>query len=161
MIESQPLKSHLIFLPSKKDDGNLTVDEIFNLKIKSSLVTLSACETALAKGAGGKFPQGDDLIGLSRSFIYAGSSSVVASLWQVSDDSTIKLILSFYKNLQRVSKAEALRRAQIELMRSKIVFNLQRGTRGITLSPGYRSGITVNCSHPYFWAPFILIGDWR
>jgi CHAT domain-containing protein/Tfp pilus assembly protein PilF len=138
MIESNPLRSNLRFTPSKNDDGKLTVSEIFDMEIKANLVTLSACETALVKGEGGDFPQGDDLVGLSRAFIHAGAPSVVASLWRVSDESTVELMRVFYRNLKNnMSKSEALQKAQLDLM---------------------KSGIS---SHPYFWAPFILLGDWR
>jgi CHAT domain-containing protein len=64
---------------------------------------------------------------------------VVASLWKVSDDSTVDLMRSFYANLQTMPKAEALQKAQIALAKSG----------------------AMTSSHPYFWAPFILVGDWK
>jgi CHAT domain-containing protein len=137
MIESNPLRSNLRFTPSENDDGKLTVSDIFDMEIKANLVTLSACESGLAKGEAGDFPQGDDLVGLSRAFIHAGAPSVVASLWKVSDESTVEFMKAFYRNLKNMTKSEALQRAQLDLM---------------------KSGIS---SHPYFWAPFILLGDWR
>ncbi|MGZ3605841.1 MAG: CHAT domain-containing protein, partial [Thermodesulfobacteriota bacterium] len=137
MIESNPLKSNLRFTPLERDDGKLTVSEIFDMEIKANLVTLSACETALVRGETGDFPQGDDLVGLSRAFIHAGAPSVVASLWKVSDESTVELMRAFYRNIKTMSKSEALQRAQLGLMKSVLGF------------------------HPYFWAPFVLIGDWR
>jgi CHAT domain-containing protein len=161
MIESDPLRSNLRFAPSPGDDGRLTVDEIFDMEIKANLVTLSACETALVSGEAGNFPQGDDLVGLSRAFIHAGAPSVVASLWKVSDDSTVELMRAYYRNLQGMSKAEALRTAQLELMNSSLRFNLERGRTAITRSAGYQPGVTIECSHPFFWAPFILVGDWK
>ena len=161
MIESNPLKSNLRFAPSKGDDGRLTVDEIFDMEIKANLVTLSACETALVSGEVENFPQGDDLVGLTRAFIHAGAPSVVASLWKVSDDSTVKLMRAYYRNLQGMSKAEALRTAQLELMKLSLRFNLERGRTAITRSSGYQPGVTIECSHPFFWAPFILVGDWK
>ncbi len=138
MIESEPLKSNLRFTPTQQDDGKLTVSEIFDMEVKANLVTLSACETGLARGTKGDFPQGDDLVGLSRAFIHAGASSVVASLWKVSDESTVAMMRSFYRNLQTMPKAEALRQAQLGLAKSNV----------------------MTSSHPYFWAPFILVGDW-
>lgn len=161
MIESDPLNSNLRFTPSEKDDGRLRVNEIFDMEIKASLVTLSACETALVRGEAGNFPQGDDLVGLSRAFIHAGAPSVVASLWDVSDDSTVELMKAFYRNLKTMSKSEALRNAQLDLMGSNIRFHVERGSGGITQSTNYQPHMSVNCSHPFFWAPFILIGDWR
>jgi CHAT domain-containing protein/tetratricopeptide (TPR) repeat protein len=139
MIESDPLKSNLRFTPTQQDDGKLTVSEIFDMDVKANLVTLSACETGLARGTKGDFPQGDDLVGLSRAFIHAGAPSVVASLWKVSDESTVEMMRSFYGNLQTMPKAEALQKAQLALARSS----------------------TMTSSHPYFWAPFILVGDWK
>ncbi len=139
MIESDPLKSNLRLTPTQQDDGKLTVNEIFDMEVKANLVTLSACETGLARGTKGGFPQGDDLVGLSRAFIHAGAPSVVASLWKVSDESTVAMMRSFYRNLQTMPKAEALQHAQLGLAKSDAMAS----------------------SHPYFWAPFILVGDWK
>jgi CHAT domain-containing protein/Tfp pilus assembly protein PilF len=161
MIELNPLKSNLRFTPSEKDDGKLTVNEIFDMEIKANLVTLSACETGLVRGEGGDFPQGDDLVGLSRAFIHAGAPAVVASLWKVSDESTVELMRAFYRNLKSMSKSEALRKAQLDLMKSSIRFHVERGSGGITQSINYQQDMLIECSHPYFWAPFILLGDWR
>jgi CHAT domain-containing protein len=138
MLEAEPLKSNLRFAPSPSDDGRLTVSEIFDLEVRADLVTLSACETGLARGAGGGFPSGDDLVGLSRAFIHAGAPSVVASLWKVSDDSTVSLMQAFHRRLREMPKAEALRQAQMELMRTR-----------------------PDLGHPFFWAPFVLVGYWN
>jgi len=72
-------------------------------------VTLSACETGL-----GKVANGDDVIGLTRGFLYAGARSIVASLWEVDDAATEHLMVSFYRNLEGHGKREALRLAQLE-----------------------------------------------
>jgi CHAT domain-containing protein/Tfp pilus assembly protein PilF len=160
MIESNPLKSNLRFTPSGRDDGKLTVSEIFDMEIKANLVTLSACETALVKGETGDFPQGDDLVGLSRAFIHAGAPSVVASLWKVSDDSTVQLMRNFYHNLKSMPKAEALRKAQMDLMRSTVHFTVTRAGGGLIQPAQKGSEEVIECSHPFFWAPFILLGDW-
>jgi CHAT domain-containing protein len=126
-------------------------------------VVLSGCETAL-----GKLSSGDELVGLTRAFIYAGTPSVVASLWKVDDASTASLMSSFYKNLKTKSKVEALRQAQLDMIRGKVNAQLlaQRGVGGIgKLSDAPSSAIhtprlsSVPTSHPYFWAPFILVGD--
>jgi CHAT domain-containing protein len=161
MNESNPLKSNLRFTPSEKDDGRFTVNEIFDMEIKANLVTLSACETALVKGEGGDFPQGDDLVGLSRAFIHAGAPSVIASLWKVSDESTVELMRSFYRNLKTMSKSEALRKAQMDLMKSRVHFRVERSAGGSSQGIKYPQDMTIECSHPFFWAPFILLGDWR
>jgi CHAT domain-containing protein len=99
----------------------------------ANLVTLSACDTALSKIQGG-----DDLVGLSRGFIYAGTPSLLATLWKVDDRSTAVLMERFYTNwIKGMSKAEALREAQLSLK----------------AMPQYK--------HPFYWAPFVLIGDWK
>jgi CHAT domain-containing protein len=76
---------------------------------------LSACETGL-----GKLSSGDELVGLTRAFIYAGTPSVVASLWSVDDSSRAQLMAGFYKNLKTMTKVEALRQAQLELIRGDV-----------------------------------------
>jgi CHAT domain-containing protein len=94
------------------DDGILTAREIFNLKLNAELVTLSACETGVNEAK-----PGDELIGLTRSLIYAGASSVIVSLWAINDRSTQELMLEFYKLLKnRKDKATALQLAQIKIM---------------------------------------------
>jgi CHAT domain-containing protein len=161
MLESNPLKSNLRFTPSPGDDGRLTVSEIFDLDIKANLVTLSACDTALVRGEWKTFPQGDDLIGLSRAFIHAGTPSILASLWKVSDESTVELMGDFYRNLRVMSKAEALRQAQLRLLGSstRSVSGQQTGK----LSPSTRKPdiMPAEWAHPFYWAPFILGGDWK
>ena len=93
---------------SDKEDGRLEVREIFGMDLKASLIVLSACETGL-----GKLSSGDELVGLTRAFIYAGTPSVVASLWSVEDSSTAQLMASFYKNLKTMTKVEALETSAI------------------------------------------------
>lgn len=114
-----------------EEDGFLQVHEIFNLQLSADLVVLSACETAL-----GKQISGEGLLGLTRAFLHAGARSVVVSLWRVADQaSTPDLMVRFYGQLDRpVDKAEALRQAKLE-----------------TIRQGH--------AHPYYWAPFVLIGD--
>lgn len=113
------------------EDGLLQVHEIFNLKLNADLVVLSACETGL-----GKEVKGEGIVGMTRAFIYAGSTSVVTSLWKVSDVSTSQLMVDFYRNLTTggVNKAEALRQAKLAMI-EKSAFH-----------------------HPYYWAPFVLAG---
>ena len=135
--------------------------DVFGLDLKASLVVLSGCETAL-----GKLSSGDELVGLTRAFIYAGTPSVVASLWKVDDASTAALMGSFYKNLKTKSKVESLRQAQLDMIRGKVSAQLlaQRGVGGIS-KLGDTPGSTlpargsISTAHPYFWAPFILVGD--
>lgn len=129
--EEPDLASLVLTDDSGADDGLLQVHEIFNLKLTADLVVLSACETGL-----GKKVSGEGLIGLSQAFFYAGAPSVVASLWPVSDQtSTPDLMVRFYRELDGgADKAEALRRARLA-----------------TIADGH--------PHPYFWAPFVLLGD--
>jgi len=116
------------------EDGLLQANEIFNLKLNAGLVVLSACQTGL-----GKLIRGEGMVGLTRAFMYAGTPSVLVSLWSVSDNSTALLMGEFYKNLIRnkLSKTDALRKAQLALMSDQ------------------------QFAHPFYWAPFVLIGDWR
>jgi CHAT domain-containing protein len=104
-----PLDSGLYLAKGSEADGVLTVGDLYSLRFDADLVTLSACETGL-----GKVANGDDVIGLTRGFLYAGARSIVASLWEVDDAATEQLMLSFYRNLDGHDKREALRLAQIE-----------------------------------------------
>jgi CHAT domain-containing protein len=104
-----PLSSGLYLAKGNESDGVLTVGDLYSLRWDVDLVTLSACETGL-----GKVANGDDVIGLTRGFLYAGARSIVASLWEVDDAATAQLMESFYRNLAANGKREALRLAQIE-----------------------------------------------
>lgn len=116
--------------PDSREDGFLTLGEIYALKLNADLVTLSACETGL-----GLRVAGEGVIGLSRAFMIAGARSVLVSLWKVSDESTALLMEEFYRLLSRgEEKVDALAKAKQKLRQM-----------------GYKN--------PYFWAPFILIGD--
>lgn len=120
----------LAYDPSSKEDGFLTYSEIIELELNADLVTLSACKTGL-----GLLVPGEGIIGLSSGFMFAGARSLIVSLWEVSDSSTALLMEEFYQLLaQGVSKVEALAKAK-RYLRQKSYEN------------------------PYFWAPFILIGD--
>jgi len=133
-------------------DGFLKMNEVFNLDLDADLVVLSACKTGL-----GELIKGEGIIGLTRSFMYAGASSVVVSLWNVNDMSSSSLMEKFYNYLKTMNKAEALRQAKLDLLKGKSIIACERGVGGIT---GEKEMAPV-CSHPYFWAPFILIGDWK
>jgi CHAT domain-containing protein/tetratricopeptide (TPR) repeat protein len=125
-----PLFSRFLLTPDQNGNEGLEVREIYDLNLShTSLVVLSACETQL-----GAQSKGDDIIGLNRAFLYAGASSVIASLWTVDDQATGRLMRSFYTHLKRgLGKAEALQVAQSETRR---------------LYP-----------NPYYWAAFVLTGD--
>jgi CHAT domain-containing protein len=168
--EHDPLASAILLAKSDKEDGRLEVREIFGMDLKASLVVLSACETGL-----GKLSTGDELVGLTRAFIYAGTPSVIASLWNVEDSSTAQLMASFYKNLKTMTKVEALRQAQLQLITGKVNSELlaRRGIGGVgklgeaakakpsaeAVSSATSVSNSISTSHPYFWAPFILVGE--
>ena len=144
---ANPLFSRLDLARSELDDGYLEVNEIFRLDMNANLVTLSACRTALGSGYTGKYPQGDDLVSLTRAFLYAGTPSVVASLWEVADASTAELMQAFYRYLNTMNKAQALAQAQRDMIADRISDNKKKGK--------------LHYSHPYYWAPFVLVGDWK
>ncbi|HWN42971.1 MAG TPA: CHAT domain-containing protein [Thermoanaerobaculia bacterium] len=130
--ESRPELSGLVLRldGDPKENGLLQVYEIFNLELSADLVVLSACDT----GRGSNI-RGEGIVGISRALLYAGAASVVVSLWQVADTSTADLMVHFYRHLVASGdKAEALRLSKLEM--------IQGG----------------QYDHPYYWAPFILIG---
>lgn len=164
-----PLNSGLLLA-----DGLLDAGEILaNLQLEADLVTLSACETGLSR-----ITRGDELVGLARAFIYAGTPSVLVSLWKVDELSTRLLMEHLYQELVHVAAgspspgiAEALRRAQLYLMqltsedlRSKLKdygeepAAIDRRLEHLASIYGIaQEGRPF--AHPYFWAPFVLIGE--
>ncbi len=115
-------------------DGFLPAHEIYDLTLAAELVVLSGCQTAL-----GKEIRGEGLVGLTRGFMYAGAARVVASLWRIQDKATAELMRRFYRAhlLDGESPAAALRTAQLAMWRET----------------GWKD--------PYYWAAFVLQGDWR
>jgi len=109
----EPLKSALLLSPDGKNDGNMEVVEVFALRMNPRLVVLSACESGI-----GSLEGGDEMQGLNRAFLYAGAGGVLASLWSVSDESTYHLMDRFYRELAERPAAEALQRAQLDVMES-------------------------------------------
>jgi CHAT domain-containing protein/tetratricopeptide (TPR) repeat protein len=124
----------LSLVGNKANDGFLRTDEIFNLKLGTPLVMLSACETGL-----GKEKRGEGVIGLTRAFMYAGAPTVGVSLWSVADKSTADLMTDFYKRLLTGSSSPAasMRAAQVAMIGGK------------------------KYSAPFYWAPFVLVGEWK
>jgi len=107
------LGSAIALAPSGSDDGLLTAEEIFDMKLQANLVVLSACNTGFGRITG------DGVIGLSRALISAGVPSVIVSLWAVPDAPTSELMQSFYQNLQKnQNKAQALRQAMLTTMKT-------------------------------------------
>jgi CHAT domain-containing protein len=137
-----------------EEDGILTALEVSELELpKLELVVLSACETGLGKTAGG-----EGLLGLQRAFAVAGARTVVASLWQVDDRATRALMADFYTAAwdteKVISRAEALRQAQLKMLKD----GAARG--GIVKLKPPRGKPTPRLP-PYYWAGFVLSGDWR
>ena len=124
----------LIDRDGKPRDGFLRAHELYNLDLAADLVVLSACETGL-----GRQVRGEGVVGLTRAFMYAGAARVVVSLWSVSDRATAALMRVFYREMLEGGKtpAAALRAAQLAMMKQ----------------PGW--------DNPYYWAAFIIAGDWR
>jgi CHAT domain-containing protein/Tfp pilus assembly protein PilF len=115
-------------------DGFLRLDDIFNLNLPADLVVLSACQTGL-----GKEIRGEGLVGLTRGFMYAGAPRVVVSLWSVNDQATAELMVRFYKGMlvDKLRPAAALKAAQVSMWKDP------------------------RWSAPYYWAPFVLQGEWK
>ncbi len=118
----------------KDEDGFITMQDVYNLRVPVSLVVLSACRTGL-----GEDVRGEGLIGLTRGFMHAGASSVVASLWKVDDEATAELMKYFYTNMLKkgMRPAAALREAQNTLRQSP------------------------QWSSPHYWAGFTLQGEFK
>ena len=134
----RPERSHLVlslFDPQgRRLEANLGLQDIYNLRLNADLVVLSACQSGL-----GPLVRGEGLVGLTRGFQYAGARRVLASLWNVDDNSTAVLMGAFYRGLvvDRLTPAAALRQAQLRLLRDPAT------------------------ASPYHWAAFTLHGDWR
>jgi CHAT domain-containing protein len=122
-----PLDSALILAGDGGSDGWLRAKDLYRLRLNADLITLSACETALGKVTGG-----DDVVGFTRGFLYAGARAIVSSLWKVDDLATRDLMVDYYRGLQKSDKSEALRQAQLGVMRQH--------------------------AHPFYWAAFQLTG---
>jgi CHAT domain-containing protein len=133
-----PELSGLVFSMVDKNgrpqNGFLELQDIYNLNLPADLVVLSACETGL-----GKEISGEGLVGLTRGFMYAGASRVMASLWKVSDAGTAALMAEFYRSMEKdaLPPAAALRAAQIKMWQQK------------------------RWRDPYYWAAFQLQGEWK
>ncbi len=134
IAERFPFRSALVLSLDEdpKEDGFLQVRELYNLRMKADLVVLSACQTGK-----GKMERGEGILGLPRIFFYSGAQSVISTLWKIGDESTAKFMDLFYQYLaERNDKAQALRLAKLEMIDSKY-------------------------SHPFYWAAFVLNGDYN
>ena len=125
----------LVDKEGRQQDGFLRLQDIYNLKLPAELVVLSACQTGL-----GKEIKGEGLIGLTRGFMYAGAPRIVASLWKVDDRATSELMKRFYQGMlgpEALRPAGALRQAQLLIWKQK------------------------QWREPYYWAAFVLQGEWK
>jgi CHAT domain-containing protein len=129
-----PLHSRILLAEEPDDPGFLDAREVYGVNLTGvSLVTLSACESGL-----GRIARGDEILGFTRSFLTAGASALLVSLWPVADNSTELLMTTFYDRFAKGAPAiEAMRSSQLAVLR------------------------TPRFAHPFFWAPFNLVGDWR
>lgn len=132
-----PEYSNIALLPDKNDttnlDGRLHISEIFNLDLNADLIVLPVCNSST-----GKNQTGEGIMSTARAFRYAGCPNVVASQWEVDDETAMEISLDFYDNLALgMGKAEALRQAKLKRL---------------------REGGTAK-SHPFYWAPLVLVGD--
>jgi len=125
--ETDPLASALLLVAGDGEDGRLEVRELFWMDLHARLVVLSACETGL-----GQLSRGDEL---QRAFLYAGTPSVLTTLWKVDDRASFVLMRRFYDALAAHGPAEALRRAQRASLAEK--------------------------PHPFYWAAFGVAGETR
>jgi CHAT domain-containing protein len=128
--QKNPIASQIVLDREGEEDARLDLESVYGLDLRDAdLVVLSGCQSH-----NGKRTRGDDILGLSQAFLYAGSPSVVASLWSVDDATTKILMVSFYTHLKvGQSKADALRSAQSE--------------------------VRQKYPNPYYWAGFVLTGD--
>jgi CHAT domain-containing protein len=129
----------------EKEDGLLTMEEIFLLKLNADWVVLSACNTGAAEGAGA-----EAVSGLGRAFFYAGTRALLVSMWPVETTSAKKLttgLFRYQKEDPKLSRARALRKSMLELIDD----------------PGLKDDATgkivASYAHPLFWAPFVTVGD--
>jgi len=117
----------------RENDGFLQLGEVFGLKLNSDLVVISSCLSSDKTQPG----ELGAMLGLARAFLFGGTDSVILSMWQVNDESTAKLFIEMYRKLKEGTKSDALRQAKLALLNSP------------------------RPSHPYYWAPFILMGNWK
>jgi CHAT domain-containing protein len=145
--DDDPFNSYLALGASSdlEADGLLTAQEIYGLNLNADLVVLSACRSGSAR-----IP-GDGIAALARAFLYAGTQTLIVSLWDVADQPTNQLLPAFYRAwLHGENKSEALRKAQLQLLR-----NLRAGK--VTMKTP--SGGIILSEDPSFWAGFILLGE--
>lgn len=154
--KSQDTQGYHLTVADFRDNQQLSLND-------TDLLTLSACETGISGNAG----NGREVDGLGTTAQLKGAKSVISSLWEVNDASTGVLMADFYKRWAdgagNVAKVEALRQAQLDLLLGKIKVQAGASGRGLSVvenDPGVGNG-RATYGHPYYWAPFVLMGNWR
>ncbi len=146
--DDEPFESFLALGVSGKgaaEDGRLSVRELYDIELESDLVILSACRTATGRLSG------DGIAGLSRALFNAGAASVMATQWDVADDPSARLMVSFYRNWRGgTDKRSALRAAQLEMIRA---------LRAGTVVSRTELGTVRLREQPFFWAAYLMIGE--
>ncbi len=121
-------------------DGFLTMSEVLGLDLNAELILLSACNTS---GRGDKAGSGEGFVGLTRSFMYAGGKSLLVTHWSVESQAARDLMVAIFKMIQKETRPEALRKAKLQMKGS---VRVQKEGK-------------LSLSHPFFWAPFVLVGE--
>ncbi len=167
LLPNFPMRSALICREDVENDGRLEVRELFGLHLSGCrLAVLSACETRVDR-----LSRGDEITGLTRAFLRAGVPSVVASQWKVDDEATRRFMTVFYENLSQkgMGTLEALHRAQFSMINEyePVPKPLRAPGMPVPISrPKPPSPETTRSVHrdllpPFYWAGFVLMGDWR
>jgi CHAT domain-containing protein/tetratricopeptide (TPR) repeat protein len=126
------------------DDGLLTMGEIMELKLNADWVVLSACNTGAAQGAGA-----EAISGLGRAFFYAGTRAILVSMWPVETTSAKELTTGIFRHQKEnpeLPRSRAHQQSMLELIETKDIM-------------GENGAIVASYAHPFFWAPFIIVGD--
>ena len=172
-LENEPpvvhLASHFVFRPGNENDSLLLLGDGKKLSLKEikdgyefvnlDLLTLSACETAVG---GGKDANGREVEGFGALAQKQGAKGVIATLWPVADESTGQFMQLFYGLRQKnpgITKAEAMQKAQAAFIERRVAPALAEVSRGLTRT-GASPAAAATTDHPYYWAPFILMGNW-
>ncbi|MDP4221691.1 MAG: CHAT domain-containing protein [Bacteroidota bacterium] len=133
--DQYPMYSKMLFYQEKDsvEDGNLNTYEVYGIPLKAKMVILSSCNTG-----SGKLHSGEGILSLARGFIYAGSQSVIMSMWEIDDRSGTEIVKDFYRNLKKgETKSTALRKARIDYLKNADMLR----------------------SHPYFWSSLVIYGN--
>ncbi|RLS74325.1 MAG: CHAT domain-containing protein [Planctomycetota bacterium] len=141
------------------DDGRLTSLEVTMMDLRHvDMTVLSACETTLGMAA-----EGEGMLGLQRAFLSAGVKSTVTSLWKVDDAATQALMVEFYRNLweKKMTRINALRQAQLAMLNYYDPNSRVLAARGLSLINPKQDPEANQRLAPYYWASFVLSGDWR